>query len=208
MVGNRSRAAIISDPRITGLSVEVIAELVAEMDPLWHEQHQAGFLSRPRKRAVGAGAKHRVLACWFDVDRSTITRAIGEVRPLLAKRDYTVSPGVRLRTLAEVVDHLGTDCKTGIVNGTEIRVQAAGRGHKDRDKFISGKSKQNAVKTMVGHHPCPSVRAGQAPGRRAAGRDTRRRRLPGPGRADRRARDHATAPHVQQTADLIPARHV
>ncbi|WP_240804285.1 transposase family protein [Streptomyces sp. A0592] len=77
----------------------MIAELVAEVGPLWHERHQAGLESRPRKRAVGAGAKHRlvfidrllatlvhlrhgathdVLACWFGVDRSTITRAIGE----------------------------------------------------------------------------------------------------------------------------------
>ncbi|MFF7300573.1 transposase family protein [Streptomyces sp. NPDC008265] len=57
--------------------------------------------SRPPQRAVGAGARHRlvfidrllathvhlrhgathdVLACWFSVDRSTITRAIGEAR--------------------------------------------------------------------------------------------------------------------------------
>ncbi|MFF3747473.1 helix-turn-helix domain-containing protein [Streptomyces kronopolitis] len=45
------------------------------------------------------GVTHDLLACWFDVDRSTITRAIGEVRPLLAERGCTVSPGVRLRTL-------------------------------------------------------------------------------------------------------------
>ncbi|MFD0104650.1 transposase family protein, partial [Streptomyces sp. NPDC127164] len=98
MVGNASRAAITSDRRITGLSAGVIAELVAELGPLWHERHQAELASRPRKRAVGAGAKHRlvfvdrllatlvhlrhatthdVLACWFGVDRSTITRAIG-----------------------------------------------------------------------------------------------------------------------------------
>ncbi|MFD5478761.1 helix-turn-helix domain-containing protein, partial [Streptomyces hawaiiensis] len=126
---NASRAAIISDRRITGLSADVIAELVVELDPLWHERHQARLASRPRKRAVGAGAKHRlvfvdrllatlvhlrhatthdVLACWFGVDRSTITRAIAEVRPLLAERGCTVSPDVRLRTLAEVVDHLGS----------------------------------------------------------------------------------------------------
>ncbi|ANP51634.1 hypothetical protein J2Z21_007265 [Streptomyces griseochromogenes] len=29
---------------------------------------------------------HDVLACWFGVDRSTIPRAIGEVRPLIAQR--------------------------------------------------------------------------------------------------------------------------
>ncbi|MFE6818605.1 transposase family protein [Streptomyces sp. NPDC057675] len=76
---------------------------------MWHERHQASLEPRPRKRAVGAGAKHRlvfidrrlatlvhlrhgathdVLACWFGVDRSTITRAVGEVRPLLAELNW------------------------------------------------------------------------------------------------------------------------
>lgn len=71
--------------------------------PVWHERRQARLMSTPRKRAVGAGGTYRlvfvdrllatlvhlrhavthdVLACWFGVDRSTITRAVGEVRPL------------------------------------------------------------------------------------------------------------------------------
>ncbi|GAA3352533.1 hypothetical protein GCM10017744_001920 [Streptomyces antimycoticus] len=104
---------IISNRRITGLTAEVIAELVAEVGPLWHERHQARLASRPRKRAMGAGAKHQlmfvdrllaalvhlrhgtthdVLARWFGVDRSTITRAIGEVRPLLAERGAPSTP--------------------------------------------------------------------------------------------------------------------
>ncbi|MFD4361013.1 transposase family protein, partial [Streptomyces anulatus] len=161
---------IISNRRITGLAVGVIAELVEEVGPLWQERHQARLTSRPRKRAVGAGAKHRlvfvdrllatlvhlrhgvthdVLACWFGVDRSTITRAVGEVRPLLAERGCTVSPDVQLRTLADVVDHLGASGTTGIIDGTEIRVRRPAAGRKDRDKFISGKNKQNAVKSMV-----------------------------------------------------------
>ncbi|MFD8211483.1 transposase family protein [Streptomyces sp. NPDC059695] len=161
---------IVSNRRITGLSADVIDELIAELGPLWHERHQAKLASRPRKRAVGAGAKHRfvlvdrllatlihlrhgathdVLACWFGVDRSTITRAIGQMRPLLAERGCTISPGVRLRTLAEVIDHLGASGQTGIIDGTEIRVRRPAAGRKDRDTFISGKSKQNAVKTTV-----------------------------------------------------------
>ncbi|MFD9099435.1 transposase family protein [Streptomyces collinus] len=161
---------IIGNRRITGLTADVIAELVTEIGPLWHERHQARLASRQRKRAVGAGAKHRlvfvdrllatlvhlrhgtthdVLACWFGVDRSTSTRAIGEVRPLLAERGCTVSRDVRLRSLAEVVDHLGVTGKAGIIDGTEIRVRRPAAGCKDRDKFISGKNKQNAVKSMV-----------------------------------------------------------
>ena len=95
------------------------------------------------------GVTHDVLACWFEVDRSTITRAIGEVRPLLAERGCTVSPDVRLRSLAEVIDHLGSSGTTGIIDGSEVRVRRPAVGRKDRDTFISGKDKQNAVKSMV-----------------------------------------------------------
>ncbi|MEV0415916.1 transposase family protein [Streptomyces sp. NPDC050448] len=161
---------IISDRRITGLSSDVIAELDVEVGPLWHERYQARLESRPRERAVGAGAKHRlvfvdrllatlvhfrhgvthdVLACWFGVDRATITRAIGEVRPLLAALGCTIAASVRLRTLAEVIDHLGASGQAGIIDGTEIRVRRPAVGRRDREKFISGKNKQNVVKAMV-----------------------------------------------------------
>lgn len=93
------------------------------------------------------GATHDVLACWFGVERSTITLAINEVRPLLAERGRTVNSDVRLRTLADIVDHLGPSGTTGIIDGTEIRVRRSATGRKDRDKFISGKNKQNAVKS-------------------------------------------------------------
>ncbi|MFJ4868593.1 transposase family protein [Streptomyces sp. NPDC088757] len=83
------------------------------------------------------------------MDHFTITRAIGEVRPLLAERGCTISPGVRLRTLAEVIDHHGASGQTGIIDGTEIRVRRPAAGRKDRDTFISGKNKQNAVKSMI-----------------------------------------------------------
>jgi hypothetical protein len=39
------------------------------------------------------GVTHDVLACWSGVSRSTITRAVGEVRPLLAERGCTSAAG-------------------------------------------------------------------------------------------------------------------
>ncbi|MEV3972802.1 transposase family protein [Streptomyces sp. NPDC050698] len=166
-----SRAAIISDRRITGLSGDVIAELVTELGPLWHERHQAKLASKPRKRAIGAGAKHRlafvdrllatlvhlrhatthdVLACWFGVNRSTITRAIAEVRPLLAERGCTISLGVRLRTLAEVIYHLGADGKTGIVDGT--RSGSAGRPPGSRTGRCSSPARTSRTRSDHGRH--------------------------------------------------------
>ncbi|MFE2813817.1 transposase family protein [Streptomyces nigra] len=41
------------------------------------------------------GVTHDVLACWFGVDRSTITRAVGEVRPLLAEAPAPRAPPAR-----------------------------------------------------------------------------------------------------------------
>jgi hypothetical protein len=47
---------------------------------------------------------HSVLGLLFGVDRSTITRAIAEIRTLLAERGCAVParPGLRLRTMADV----------------------------------------------------------------------------------------------------------
>jgi hypothetical protein len=95
---------------VTGLSPQVLAELVAELGPRGQASRDARLADRPRRRAVRAGARHRlvlldrlpatlvrlrhrgthdVLACWLGVPRSTITPAIGEVRPLLAERGCT-----------------------------------------------------------------------------------------------------------------------
>lgn len=46
VVGNAARAVIVGNRRITGLPADVIAELVAEVGPLWHERHQAKPASR------------------------------------------------------------------------------------------------------------------------------------------------------------------
>jgi hypothetical protein len=155
---------------VTGLSAEVIAALVAEVGPVWQARRDARLAGRPRRRAVGAGAKYRlvfvdrllatlvhlrhatthdVLAAWFGVDRSTITRAVNEIRPLLAERGCRIESGVRLRTVADVVAYLDHTRLTGLMDATEIRVRRPARSRGGRKRFISGKSRQHAVKALI-----------------------------------------------------------
>jgi hypothetical protein len=67
----------------------------------------------------------------YSVDRSTVSGAIREVRPLLAARGFAVPerPGVRLRT--------------------EVQVRRPRAGRPGRKAFVSGKKKQNTSKTTT-----------------------------------------------------------
>ncbi len=90
-----------------------------------------------RKRAPGAGVRHQlvfvdrlvvtlihlrhdlphaVLGVFFGVDRSTVTRAVGEVRQLPAEQGFAV-PGLCLRTLEDVFAHARA-------KGVELRLVA------------------------------------------------------------------------------------
>lgn len=155
--------------------------------------------SAPRRHAVGAGAKYRlvfvdrllatlvhlrhatthdVLAAWFGVDRSTITRAVNEVRPLLADRGCRIESGVRLRTVADVVAYLDHTKLTGLMDATEIRVRRPARKRGGRKRFISGQ--------------VPSAR-GESP-------DHQRRRLPRTRPAHVRPGHHANTKASQETS--------
>jgi DDE superfamily endonuclease/Helix-turn-helix of DDE superfamily endonuclease len=165
-----ARSAVGAERRITGLSQQVLAELVVELGPRWQAVQQDRLAGRPRRRAVGAGARYQlvfvdrllatlvqlrhgvtqdVLAAWFGVHRSTISRAVSEIRPLLAERGCAVEGGQRLRTLADVIAYLGACPQTAIMDATEIRVRRPAAGRPGRDRYVSGKSKQNTVKALV-----------------------------------------------------------
>ncbi|MEV0361028.1 transposase family protein [Nocardia sp. NPDC050697] len=146
--------------------MELIAGLAAEVEPVWRARQEA----RVRVRAQDTGARNRlvfldrllvtlvylrhgvihdVLAAWFDVDRSTVTRGIGEIRPILAERGCRAGNGTRLRMLDEVVEFLGAAADYAIMDATEVRVRRSAAGVPGRDKFVSGESRQNAIKTTV-----------------------------------------------------------
>jgi hypothetical protein len=125
-----------------------------------------------RRRQAGAGPKHELvfidrvlvtlvhlrfqlphaaLALLYGVGRATITRAIGEIRPLLAARGFAVpdQPGVRLHTLADVFAYAGAQGIRLRIDGTETQVRRPKAGRPGRRAFISGKRKQNTSKTTT-----------------------------------------------------------
>ena len=94
---------------------------------------------------------HAALAELCRVDRSTVTRAIREVRPLLAARGFAVPgcPGLQLRTLADVFAY---DSAHGVelrLDGTEVQVRRPRASKPGRRAFVSGKKKMNTKKATV-----------------------------------------------------------
>lgn len=101
---------------------------------------------------------HAALALLYQVDRSTITRAVGEIRPLLAARGFAVpgKPGLRLRTLADVFAYAATEGVQLRIDGTEVRVRRPKAGRPGRRAFVSGKKKQTPASP-----PASAYRGGQ-----------------------------------------------
>jgi hypothetical protein len=104
------------------------------------------------------------------VDRSAITRAVGEVRPLLAACGFAVpgEPGIRLRTLAGVFACAAARGVTIRLDGTDVPVRRPRAGKPGRRAFVWGKKKQNTNKaTVITGERGRTLRAGAfRPGRR------------------------------------------
>jgi transposase len=121
----------LRDPELTGLTVPEMDTVLNDLIPALAEQRERLRHERrggERRRARGAGAKdklsdadrilatvlclrkigtHNLLAQLFGVTGGTLTRAIQEVRPLLAKSGPAIPPSTaRFRTPADVAAHL------------------------------------------------------------------------------------------------------
>jgi hypothetical protein len=82
-----------------------------------------------------------------------VTRAVHEVRPLLAQRGFAVPdrPGIRLETLADVFAYAAAQGVTLRIDGTHVQVRRPRANRAGRKAFVSGKKKQNTMKpTVVG----------------------------------------------------------
>jgi hypothetical protein len=159
----------------TGISRPHLARLIGELAPRWaaaEEERLLGRRGHERRRAAGAGPDHdlpftdrviatlvhlrfqlphKALAELYRVDRSTVTRAIHEIRPLLAARGFAVpgEPGIRLRTLADLFAYAAARGVTIRLDGTEVQVRRPRAGRPGRRAFVSGKKRQNTEKATV-----------------------------------------------------------
>ena len=165
--------AALSHRICTGLPRRRLGKLIAELAGPWAAQQESRLRERrggrDRLRAEGAGPNrelpftdrviatlvvlrfqlpHAALALWYGVDRSTITRAVQEIRPLLAARGFAVpgEPGLRLRTLAGVFAYAASRGVHLRIDGTEVQVRRPQAGRPGRRAFVSGKKKQNTIK--------------------------------------------------------------
>jgi Helix-turn-helix of DDE superfamily endonuclease len=165
---------------------------------------------------------HQALAVLYGVDRATITRAVHEIRPLLAKRGFAVpdAPGVRLHTLADVFAYAAAHGVDLRIDGTETQVRRPRANRPGRRAFVSGKKKQQHQQDH--HHrrwprphlvggggtpgPPPRPDRGQDRGDRgpAAPAPDRQRhggqRLPGPGQGVPRSGPRPTTQTAQGRA--------
>lgn len=147
----------------------------AELAPRWEVRCESGRHERrhgARKREAGAGPKyklvftdrvlvtlvhlrtgltHEALGVIYGMGSSTTGRAIGEIRALLAARGFAVPnrPGIRLRTLEDVFAYAEAEDVTLRIDGTETQVRRPQANRPGRRAFISGKRRQNTIKTTT-----------------------------------------------------------
>jgi hypothetical protein len=174
-VSSGSARTALSNRIWTGISRAHLARLIGELAVPWTAAGEDRLLERrghERKRAAGAGPDyhlpftdrvivtlvylrfqlpHKALAMIYGVDRSTVTRAVREIRPLLAARGFAVpaEPGIRLKTLADLFAYAAARGVTIRLDGTEVQVRRPRAGKPGRRAFVSGKKKQNTKKATV-----------------------------------------------------------
>lgn len=166
---------VLSHRICTGISREHLGAVIIELADRWNAGEEIRLQrrrGRDRMRGPGAGPAHQLpytdriivtlvslrfqlphaaLAEFYGVHRSTVTRAVTEIRPLLAARGFAVPdrPGLRLRTLADVFAYAAAEGVTLRLDGTEIQVRRPRPGRPGRRAFVSGKRKQNTIKATL-----------------------------------------------------------
>lgn len=172
MTIKKARAAL-SHSVFTGISRNHLDRLVAELAEPFAAAREGRLhrrRGRGRRRWPGAGhpetlalrdrvlvtlawlrlaLPHQALAVLYGVDRSTVSNAVRQIRPLLGNRGFATPTGQRLQTLADVLAYAAAEGLTVRLDGTEIQVRRPTAHQPGRRAFVSGKRKQNTIKATV-----------------------------------------------------------
>ncbi|MEV6747508.1 transposase family protein [Streptomyces sp. NPDC051080] len=167
--------AALSHRAFCGISRSHLGDLSKELADLWLARcesalHQQRGTERQREAGAGpnydlvftdrvlatlvhlrTGLPHAALAELYGTACSTVSCAIGEIRPLLAARGFAIPdrPTVRLRTLADVFAYAEAEAITLRIDGAETKVRRPKANPPGRRAFVSGKKKQNTIKTTT-----------------------------------------------------------
>ncbi|WP_405773711.1 transposase family protein [Streptomyces sp. NBC_00859] len=167
--------AVMTHPAFCGVPEWLLGELITELTGHWEARCESERHDRRqalRRREAGAGPKYELvftdrqlatlvhlptkltyeaLGVIYQVGKSTIGRAVAEVRPLLAARGLAVPqrPGLRLRTLEDVFAHAEAEGVTLRIDEMETQVRRPRAHRPGRRAFESGKRKKNTVKTTT-----------------------------------------------------------
>jgi hypothetical protein len=160
----------LANHAFTGITGQHLGALAVELARPWDsraESERAARRGHDRRRGRGAGRRyelafidrviatlvvlrtqlpHAALAALFGVDRSTVTRAVRQIRPLLASRGYATPAGPRLFTIADVFAYAAANHVVLRMDGSEIQVRRPRSHRPGRRAFVSGKKKQNTIK--------------------------------------------------------------
>jgi hypothetical protein len=169
----KTARAALSHSVFAGISRNHLDRLVAELAEPFQAAREGWLYRRrggQRRRWPGAGPRetltlrdrvlvtlawlrlalpHQAIAVLYGVDRSTISAAIRQIRPLLAGRGFATPAGVRLHTLADVIAYAAAEGLTARLDGTEIQVRRPRAHRPGRRAFVSGKKKQNTIKATI-----------------------------------------------------------
>ena len=170
----KTARAALSHSAFTGISRNHLDRLVDELAAPFEAAREGRLYrrrgDRTRRRYPGAGhpetlalrdrvlitlawlrlaLPHQALAELYGVDRSTVSFAVRQITPLLANRGFATTTGVRLHTLADVLVYAAAEGLVVRLDGAEIQVRRPRAHGPGRRAFVSGKKKQNTIKTTI-----------------------------------------------------------
>ncbi|WP_229891726.1 transposase [Streptomyces mashuensis] len=167
--------ATMAHPAFCGVARQHLGELTEELAPRWEARCESARHERrrgARRRQAGSGPTyelvftdrllatlvhlrtgltHEALGMIYDVSSTIIGRSISEMPPLLTERGFAIPdrPGLRLHTLEDVFAYAAAENATLRIDGTETQVRRPRANRPGRQAFVSGKRRQNTIKTTT-----------------------------------------------------------